>query len=80
MSNIINNSIEALTQIEQEVKDKKWTKVISELIGLVVSLVLSAFIGQTLWNNSVPNLFPMVSKARLYDVLYLHILLKTILN
>ena len=80
MSNIINNSIEALIQIEQEVKDKKWTKVISELIGLVVSLVLSAFIGQTLWNNSVPKLLPMVSKAGLYDVLYLHILLKTILN
>lgn len=79
-NNIINNSIEAITTLEQEVKEHKWSKVITALIGMVISLVISGFVGQTLWNSSVPKLFPMLGKAGLYDVLYLHVLLKMVLN
>ena len=79
-NNLVNSIVEATVPLEQEVRDGKWSKVITDLIGVVISLVISAFVGQTLWNNSVPKLLPMLGKAGLYDVLYLHMLLKMILN
>lgn len=80
MNNIVNNSIEAITNVEKDVKDKKWMDVLIGLVVLVVSLLVTALLGQTLWNNSVPKLFPMLSKAGLYEVLFLHLLIKMLLN
>ena len=75
MNNIVNNSIEALTNIEKEIKDRKWMEVIIDVVSITVLFSLSALFGQTLWNNSIPKLFPMLGKAGLYDVLVLHVLL-----
>jgi uncharacterized protein YacL len=79
-NNIVNSIVEATVPLEQDLRDRKWSKVITDLIGLVVRFVISAFVGQTLWNSSVPKLFPMLGKAGLYDVLYLHVFLQMILN
>ena len=80
MNNIVNNSIEAITNVEKDVKAKKWMDVLVGLVVLAVSLLVTALLGQTLWNNSVPKLFPMLRKAGLYEVLSLHLLLKMLLN
>ena len=60
MNNIVNNSIEAITNVEKDVKDKKWMDVLIGLVVLAVSLLVTALLGQTLWNNSIPILFTHV--------------------
>jgi|NorSeaMetagenome_1021524.scaffolds.fasta_scaffold322817_1 uncharacterized protein YacL len=80
MNNIVKSSYNAINTIEKDIKNQKWMDIIIDIISLIIPILVSAFIGRTLWNYSVPKLFPMIGKAREYDVLVLHVLLKILFN
>ena len=78
MKNILNNLVEAGLNSDHDIKSGNIKELIKSVFILALYLILSAMIGQYLWNTSVQKLFPMLGKSGLYDVLLLHLLINII--
>ena len=72
----MNNIVDLGYETEENLKQLNIQMFIKNIVLLVFQIAVVSLLGQKLWNLSVPKLFPMVSKAGLYDVVFLHILLK----
>lgn len=79
MMSIIEKFVESNSLIDQRQKEITDTQMVALVVGLLVTVLLNALIGQYLWNNVVTKLFSGANKARWYDTLALQLMLALVM-